>query len=61
MNIIVAPGSHSEGFITITFTVTKAMGNIQSGIIAGKLKGVMPREGEKGRERKSNSKVIKRE
>jgi len=35
-------GSCSEGFITNVLPHTIAMGNIQSGIIAGKLNGVMP-------------------
>ena len=46
MNIIVAPGSRSDGFISITFPVTSAIGNIHNGIIAGKLKGVIPEKGE---------------
>ena len=32
-----APGSRSDGFNTKVFPVTVARGNIQSGIIAGKL------------------------
>ena len=42
MNIMVAPGSRSDGFITITLPVTKAIGNIHKGIMAGKLNGVIP-------------------
>mmetsp|Transcript_18716 Transcript_18716/g.72212 ORF Transcript_18716/g.72212 Transcript_18716/m.72212 type:complete len:240 (+) Transcript_18716:425-1144(+) len=40
--IMGAPGSTSEGFITNVLPVARAMGNIQSGIMAGKLKGVTP-------------------
>ena len=35
-------GSCSEGFSTNVLPVTMAIGNIHSGIIAGKLNGVMP-------------------
>ena len=37
-----APGSFSEGFSTKVLPVVHAMGNIHSGIMAGKLKGQMP-------------------
>ena len=39
---IVTIGSCSEGFSTKVLPVTIAIGNIHSGIIAGKLNGVMP-------------------
>ncbi len=39
---IAAPGSRSDGFSTKVFPHTVAIGNIQSGIMAGKLKGAMP-------------------
>ena len=35
-------GSCSEGFSTKVLPVAMAMGNIHSGIMAGKLNGVMP-------------------
>ena len=41
-SIIAAPGSLSEGFKTYVLPHTLARGNIQRGIIAGKLKGVIP-------------------
>lgn len=41
-SIMDAPGSFSEGFSTKVFPVVHAMGNIQRGIMAGKLKGQMP-------------------
>mmetsp|Transcript_41008 Transcript_41008/g.128583 ORF Transcript_41008/g.128583 Transcript_41008/m.128583 type:complete len:264 (+) Transcript_41008:658-1449(+) len=37
-----APGSRSDGFITTVLPVAAATGKIQSGIMAGKLKGQMP-------------------
>ena len=37
-----APGSFSEGLSTKVLPAVQAMGNIQSGIMAGKLKGQMP-------------------
>ena len=37
-------GSCSEGFRIKVFPQAIAMGNIQSGIIAGKLKGVIPKQ-----------------
>ena len=37
-----APGSFSEGLSTKVLPTVQAMGNIQSGIMAGKLKGQMP-------------------
>ena len=39
---IVAPGSFSDGFRIMVLPHTAAMGNIQRGIMAGKLKGQMP-------------------
>ena len=39
---IVTIGSCSEGFSTKVLPVAMAIGNIQSGIMAGKLNGVMP-------------------
>ena len=41
-SIIGGPGSISEGFITKVLPLVTATGNIQRGIMAGKLKGVMP-------------------
>ena len=41
-SIIEAPGSFSDGFRTKVLPVVQAMGNIHSGIMAGKLKGQMP-------------------
>ena len=41
-SIMEAPGSFSEGFSTNVLPVVHAMGNIHSGIMAGKLKGQMP-------------------
>ena len=41
-SIMEAPGSFSDGFRTKVLPVVQAMGNIQSGIMAGKLKGQMP-------------------
>ena len=35
-------GTRSEGLSTYVFPVTVPMGNIHSGIMAGKLKGAMP-------------------
>ena len=37
-----APGSFSEGFSTKVLPEVTAIGNIHSGIMAGKLKGQMP-------------------
>ena len=41
-SIMAAPGSFSEGLRTKVLPTVQAMGNIQSGIMAGKLKGQMP-------------------
>ena len=40
--IIAAPGSRSDGLSTYVLPVVTPTGNIQSGIIAGKLNGAMP-------------------
>lgn len=48
MSSIVAPGSLSDGLITDAFPVIMAIGNIQRGIMAGKLKGQMPAVTPKG-------------
>lgn len=45
---IVAPGSFSDGFITIEFPAINAIGNIHKGIIAGKLNGHIPAVTPKG-------------
>jgi hypothetical protein len=41
-SIMAAPGSFSEGLRTNVLPTVQAIGNIQSGIMAGKLKGQMP-------------------
>ena len=47
-NIMVDNGSCSEGFKTKVLPHTIAIGNIQSGIMAGKLNGVIPAQTPKG-------------
>lgn len=39
---MVAPGSFSDGLRTMVFPAVAAMGNIQRGTMAGKLKGQIP-------------------
>lgn len=42
INIIVAPGSLSDGLMMLVLPHVMATGNIHNGIMAGKLNGVMP-------------------
>lgn len=42
MSMMVAPGSLSEGLMTMVFPAINANGNIHKGIIAGKLNGQIP-------------------
>ena len=42
-------GTRSDGLRTYVFPVTTPIGNIHSGIIAGKLKGAMPAHTPSGR------------
>lgn len=44
-----APGTRSDGFIKKVFPHTIAMGNIQRGIMAGKLNGAIPAHTPRGR------------
>ena len=47
-NLLAVIGSCSEGFKIKVFPHAIAIGNIQRGIIAGKLKGVIPTQTPKG-------------